>query len=1245
MLFLPALSDELRLVAGSSRCGGRLEKKNLGDWKLVKYWNWNLNFTSVVCREIGCGPPSVHQGALYGEAEAPVGSREFLCEGSESALLNCSSRKSSGRNSCSPGQAVGLTCSGRGGSADLRCAGRLEMLHQEEWRPVAVWSHYWDMNLVVAVCAKLDCGSVVSVRNSEEASVRPVWRIRSDCLQSGSALNYCVPYDGNSDQSHEFICSDSVRLVQGTNRCSGRLEVKTNQSWSSVCEKDFDLQNAEVVCREIGCGPPSVHQGALYGEAEAPVGSREFLCEGSESALLNCSSRKSSGRNSCSPGQAVGLTCSGRGGSADLLLVGEASRCAGRLEMLQQKEWRPSWSSVCETDFDLQDAEVVCREIGCGPPSAHQGALYGEAEAPVGSREFLCEGSESALLNCSSRKSSGRNSCSPGQAVGLTCSDQDDIRLVGEASRCAGRLEMLYQKEWRPVAVWYHYWNLNSVAAVCAGLDCGSAVSARKSNKASKRPVWRIMSYCLQTGSPINSCVPSDENSDQSLEFICSDSVRLVQGTNRCSGRLEVKTDQSWSSVCETDFDLHYAEVVCREIGCGPPSVHQGALYGEAEAPVGSREFLCEGSESALLNCSSRKSSGRNSCSPGQAVGLTCSGRGGSADLRCAGRLEMIHQEEWRPVDVWYHYWTMNSVAAVCAKLDCGSVVSARNSEEASKRPVWEIYSGCFQVPITAGTATLSGGDRTCSYSVRLVQGTNRCSGRLEVKTNQSWSSVCEKGFDLQDAEVVCREIGCGPPSVHQGALYGEAEAPVGSREFLCEGSESALLNCSSRKSSGRNSCSPGQAVGLTSQDNFRLVGEASRCAGRLEMLHHEEWRPVAVWYSYWDMNSVAAVCAGLDCGSAVSARNSEEASKRPVWRIRSDYSGKWQRAKLYFVCRRRTNTAASCSENFFLSASTDSVRLVQGTNRCSGRLEVKTNQSWSSVCETDFDLQDAEVVCREIGCGPPSVHQGVLYGEAEAPVGSREFLCEGSESALLNCSSRKSSGRNSCSPGQAVGLTCSGRGGSADLLLVGEASRCAGRLEMLHQKEWRPVAAWSHNWDMNLVVAVCAGLDCGSAVSAKKSVEASWRPVWRINSGCLKSGSSLNYCLPYDENSDQSHEIICSGNSELSYLFLLKFGFTSPLMLLSFSSLVFLAFIFDQTQRCFVRSKYLLNKHRKDKRVRFFVSRKESRQRCAFSYKSPTALKTHMPAPLFYCFQSPYHREFCNSKGWGQQFITWLQR
>merc|ERR1712035_204585 len=111
---------------------------------------------------------------------------------------------------------------------------------------------------------------------------------------------------------------DSVRLVSGTSRCSGRLEEKSNQQWSSVCEDDFDQQDAEVVCRELSCGAPSVLQGGLYGEVEAPMWTKEFQCGGNESALLDCRSSDSA-RNTCSSGKTVGLTCSGRRGAAALI--------------------------------------------------------------------------------------------------------------------------------------------------------------------------------------------------------------------------------------------------------------------------------------------------------------------------------------------------------------------------------------------------------------------------------------------------------------------------------------------------------------------------------------------------------------------------------------------------------------------------------------------------------------------------------------------------------------------------------------------------------------------------------------------------------------------------------------------------------------------------------------------------------------------------------------------------------------
>ncbi|XP_049917718.1 scavenger receptor cysteine-rich type 1 protein M130-like [Epinephelus moara] len=344
----------------------------------------------------------------------------------------------------------------------------------------------------------------------------------------------------------EITCSDSVRLVNGTSLCSGRLEVKpnhSNQSWSPVCEADFDQQDAEVVCRELGCGPPSFLQGALYGEVEAPMWTKEFQCGGHESALLDCRSsepggvRLNGGANRCAGVLEMKWLDEWKPVAADswnllkladsVRLVDGTSLCSGRLEV-KSDESNQSWSPVCEADFGQQDAEVVCRELGCGPPSFFQGALYGEVEAPMWTKEFQCGGHESAFLDCRS-SGSERNTCSPGKAVGLTCSDPPgDIRLVGEASRCAGILEVKNQREWRSVFEIDHGWNHTSSAgaAVCRQLDCGSFLSTYESdNKDLVSTVWWINSSCVDSRSTLKECTTTRGNSCSSagLKIICTD--------------------------------------------------------------------------------------------------------------------------------------------------------------------------------------------------------------------------------------------------------------------------------------------------------------------------------------------------------------------------------------------------------------------------------------------------------------------------------------------------------------------------------------------------------------------------------------------------------------------------------------------------------------------------------------------------------------------------------------------------
>jgi len=45
---------------------------------------------------------------------------------------------------------------------------------------------------------------------------------------------------------------------------------------------------------------------------------------------------------------------------------------------------------------------------------------------------------------------------------------------------------------------------------------------------------------------------------------------------------------------------------------------------------------------------------------------------------------------------------------------------------------------------------------------LRLVNGKTNREGRLEVKHNGNWGTVCDDGFDTVDAGIACRQLGLG---------------------------------------------------------------------------------------------------------------------------------------------------------------------------------------------------------------------------------------------------------------------------------------------------------------------------------------------------------------------------------------------------------------------------------------------------------------------------------------------------
>ncbi|NXG41687.1 DMBT1 protein, partial [Psilopogon haemacephalus] len=143
----------------------------------------------------------------------------------------------------------------------------------------------------------------------------------------------------------------------------------------------------------------------------------EVNCTGAESALSECQ-RQAWGDQDCSHGEDAGVVCSGLPEPAPIRLVNGSSKCSGRVEIFHEEKW----GTICDDSWDLPDAEVVCRQLGCGralsaPGSAH----FGPGAEHIWLDEVNCTGGESALSECQAQ-GWGQHDCKHGEAAGVVCS-------------------------------------------------------------------------------------------------------------------------------------------------------------------------------------------------------------------------------------------------------------------------------------------------------------------------------------------------------------------------------------------------------------------------------------------------------------------------------------------------------------------------------------------------------------------------------------------------------------------------------------------------------------------------------------------------------------------------------------------------------------------------------------------------------------------------------------------------------
>ncbi|KAJ1212131.1 hypothetical protein NDU88_007467 [Pleurodeles waltl] len=405
----------------------------------------------------------------------------------------------------------------------------------------------------------------------------------------------------------------------------GRIEVFYKEEWGTICDDDFTLENANVLCRHLGfVSATGWAHSAKYGKGVGRIWLDNVICGGSEKSITDCNSR-GWGNSDCTHEEDAGVVCKDEripgfvepntietevNQVEEVRLrpvVASAKKRLPVTEGIVEVRYKDGWAQICDEGWNHKNSRVICGMMGF--PSERKVnknfyKLYTERQQlNYRLHSVACTGNEVHISVCPFEFYKGNitSACQGGMPAVASClagslfansiglkkkqaqqtPSQQLIRLKGGAKVGEGRVEVLRKGVWGTVCD--DKWNLPAASVVCRELGFGSAKEAPTGARMGQGmgPIHMNEVQCVGTEKSLWSCqykniTEEDCEHSEDASVRCNtpymgfeSTIRIVGGRTTNEGRVEVKRGNKWGTICSEGWTTKEAMVACRQLGLG----------------------------------------------------------------------------------------------------------------------------------------------------------------------------------------------------------------------------------------------------------------------------------------------------------------------------------------------------------------------------------------------------------------------------------------------------------------------------------------------------------------------------------------------------------------------------------------------------------------------------------------------------------------------------------------------------